>query len=157
MRNFGQAMSVSAVPLLTALLQRHIAVLAISSMYKRRVVCLTHQALHNKELPADIQDIVTMHSTARKTRDNLKSVLQRPKTEYGRKTFKQRAAITWNTLQESIKSLENYSTFKKCLTKHSRTFDLVTFNNSAMVKNKDIDFLSLSALQFYSLGFILFF
>ena len=31
MRNFGQAMAVSTVPLLTALLQRHLVVLAISS------------------------------------------------------------------------------------------------------------------------------
>ena len=32
MRTFGQAMTVSAVPLLTALLERHLVVLAISSL-----------------------------------------------------------------------------------------------------------------------------
>ena len=32
MGNFGQAMAVLAVPLLTVLLQRHLVVLAISSM-----------------------------------------------------------------------------------------------------------------------------
>ena len=32
MRNFGQAMAVSAVPLLTALFQRHLVLLAISSL-----------------------------------------------------------------------------------------------------------------------------
>ena len=105
-------------------------------MYKRRVACLAHQALYDKELPTDIQDIVTMQSTTRNMRDNLKLTLQRPKTEYGRKTFKQRAAIIWNTLPESIKRLEYYSTFKKYLTKHSRTLDLVTFNNSAMAKKR---------------------
>ena len=34
MRNFGQAMAVSTVLLLTALLQRHLVVLAISSYYR---------------------------------------------------------------------------------------------------------------------------
>ena len=71
--------------------------------------------------------------------DNLKLALQRPKIEYGRKMFKQREAIIRNTLPESIKRLENYSTFKKYLTKHSKTLDLITFNNSTMVKNKDMD------------------
>ena len=48
-------------------------------MYKIRVACLTHQALYDKELPADIQDIVTMQSPTRNIRDNLKLALQRQK------------------------------------------------------------------------------
>ena len=108
-------------------------------MYKRRVACLTHQALYDKELPADIQDIVTIQSTTRNMRDNLKLALQRAKTEYGRKTFKHRAAIIWNTLPESLKRLENYSTFKKYLTRHGRALDGVTFGDSAVIKNKNID------------------
>ena len=86
---------------------------SVSYMYKRRVAFLTHQALYDKEPPADIQHIVPMQSTTRNMRDNLKLVLQRSKTKYGRKTFKHRAAIIWNTLPESIKRLENYFTFKK--------------------------------------------
>ena len=58
---------------------------SVSYMYQRRVVCLTHQALYDKELPADIQDIIAIQSTTRNMRDNLKLALQRPKTEYGRK------------------------------------------------------------------------
>ena len=80
---------------------------SVGYMYKRRVVWLTHQALYDKELPADIQDIITIQSTTRNMRDNLKLALQRPKTEYGRKTFKHRAAIIWNTLPESLKGMEN--------------------------------------------------
>ena len=76
---------------------------SVSYMYKRTVACLTHQALYDKELSADIQDLVTIQSTTRNMRNNLKLAPQRPKIEYGRKTFKQRAAIIWNTLSESIK------------------------------------------------------
>ena len=102
---------------------------SVGYMYKRRVACLTHQAQYDKELLADIQNIVTMQSPTRNIRGNLKLALQRPKTEYGRKTFKHRAAIIWNTVPESIKRLENYSTFKKYLTRHGRTLDLVTFGD----------------------------
>ena len=56
-----------------------------SCMYKRRVACLTHQALNVKELPADIQDIVTIQSTTRNMRDNLKLALQRPKNQIWKK------------------------------------------------------------------------
>ena len=112
---------------------------SVGYMYKRRVACLTHQALYDKELPADIQDIITIQSTTRNMRDNLKLALQRPKTEYGRKTFKHRAAIIWNTLPESLKRMENYSTFKKYLTRHSRTLDGITFGDSAVIKNKNTD------------------
>ena len=112
---------------------------SVGYMYKRRVACLTHQALYDKELPADIQDITTILSTTRNMRDNLKLALQRPKSEYGRKTFKHRAAIIWNTLPESLKRMENYSTIKKYLIRHSRTLDGTTFGDSAVIKNKNID------------------
>ena len=69
---------------------------SVCNMYKRRVACLTHQALYNKELPADIQDIVTIQLTTRNMRDNLKLALRRQKTKHGRKTFKHRATIIWN-------------------------------------------------------------
>ena len=112
---------------------------SVGYMYKRRVACLTYQALYDKELPADIQDIITIQSTTRNMRDNLKLALQRPKTENRRKTFKHRAAIIWNTLPESLKRMENYSTFKKYLTRHSRTLDGITFSDSAVIKNKNTD------------------
>ena len=76
-----------------------------------------HSKRKDKQLPGDIQDIITIQSTTRNVRDNLKLALQRPKTEYGRKTFKHRAAIIWNTLPESLKRMENYSTFKKIFDK----------------------------------------
>ena len=111
----------------------------IGYMYKRRLACLTHQALYDKEQPADIQDIITIQSTTGNMRDNLKLVIHRPKIEYRRKTLKHRAAITWNTVPESLKRVENYSTFKQYLTRHSRTLDGITSSGSVMIKNKNID------------------
>ena len=47
-RNFGQAMAVSAVPLLVALLQHHLVVLAISSFIQDyRTETPTVRAIHN--------------------------------------------------------------------------------------------------------------
>ena len=65
---------------------------------------MTYQALHDKELLADIQDIVTMQSITRNMRENLKLALQRSKPNM-EKTFKQRAAIIWNTLPQSMKTI----------------------------------------------------
>ena len=50
-------------------------------MYKRRVACLTHQGLYDKELIARIQDLVTIQSTTTNMRDNLKLALQKPNIE----------------------------------------------------------------------------
>ena len=64
---------------------------SVGYMYKRRVACLTHQALYDKELPADIQDIVTMQSPTRSMRDDLKLALpdQKPNMEEKRSNTKQ--------------------------------------------------------------------
>ena len=46
MGNFDQAMAVSAVPLLTALLQRHLLVLAISSYYALLISQVKNYKIH---------------------------------------------------------------------------------------------------------------
>ena len=84
-------------------------------------------------------------------RYKLRSSLQRPKTEYGRKTFKQRAEITWNMLPESGKLVH----LQEHLTKHSRSLDLVTFNNSLKwLKTRTWTLSIIFSNTIYSIGFI---
>ena len=109
---------------------------SVSYMYKRRVACLTHQTLYDKELIAHIQDLVTIQSPTTNMRDNLKLALQKSNIEEKHSNKGQQLCGT--RYQNPLKKLENYSAFQKHLTKHSRTLNLVTFNNPAMVKNKDM-------------------
>ena len=40
-------------------------------------------------------------------------IVSRPRTEQGRRSFKHRAAIAWNSLPDTIKQLENPLSFKR--------------------------------------------
>ena len=109
---------------------------SIFYMYKRRLTTLTHQAYYERA-PEVINQLVIKE--IRTLRDNRKINLTRPRTEIGRKSFRHRAAILWNSLPESAKTIESKESFKKRLTHHSKTIDSVTFNLSAAVRNKNIE------------------
>ena len=44
---------------------------------------------------------------------SLNVVVSRPRTEQGRRSFKHKAAIAWNSLLDTVKQLENPLSFKR--------------------------------------------
>ena len=112
---------------------------SIFYMYENRLTTLTHQAYYERT-PEVINQLIIKEDRIRTLRDNRKISLTRPRTEIGRKSFRHRAAILWNSLPESVKTIESKEGFKKRFTHHSRTIDSVTFNlSAAAVRNKNIE------------------
>ena len=112
---------------------------SIGYMYKRRVACLTHQALCDKELPADIQDIITIQSTTKNTERQPKISATKTKNRIWKKNVQTQSSNSMEHITRIPKKMENYSTFKKYLTRHSRTLDGNTSGDSAVINNKNID------------------
>ena len=87
-------------------------------MYKKRLITLTHQA-HHENAPDVINKLVSNQERNRPLRDNLKIKLSQPRTEIGRRTFQHMSAILWNSLQETVKRMENKEGFKNKITHYS--------------------------------------
>ena len=81
-------------------------------MYKRRLTTLTHQAYYERA-PEVINQLVTKEDRIKTLRDNRRINLTRRRTEIGRKSFRHRADILWNSLPESVKTIESKEDFKR--------------------------------------------
>ena len=82
--------------------------------YCSRILNITHRAFYNLEL-GDINSLVVENASSYSLRKLLNVVVSRPRTEHGRRLFKHRAAIAWNSLPDIIKQLENPHSFKRRL------------------------------------------
>ena len=82
--------------------------------YCSRILNITHRAFYNLEL-GDINSLVVKNASSYSLRKSLNVVVSRPRTEQGRRSFKHRAAIAWNSLPDTIKQLENPHSFKRKL------------------------------------------
>ena len=80
--------------------------------YCSRILNITHRAFYNIELD-DVNRLVVKNASSYSLRKSLNIVVSRPRTEQGRRSFKHRAAIAWNSLPDSIRQLENPLSFKK--------------------------------------------
>ena len=66
----------------------------------------------------------------------------RPRTEQGRRSFKHRAAIAWNSLLDTIKQLENPHSFKRRLKSIKTYFRDISFQKECSVNyNKNPEFI----------------
>ncbi|CAH3181588.1 unnamed protein product [Porites evermanni] len=83
--------------------------------YCSRILNITQRAFYNLEL-GDINSLVVKNASSYSLRKSLNVVLSRPRTEQGRRSFKHRGAIAWNSLPDTIKQLENpHHSFKRKL------------------------------------------
>ena len=81
-------------------------------MYTKRFLTLTHGGYYKDSID-EINNLVAKETTKYSFRNLLKIKLNRPRTEIGRRTFKHRATLAWNTIPDDIKSHRNVSVFKK--------------------------------------------
>ena len=72
--------------------------------YCSRILNITHRAFYNIELD-DVNRLVVKNASSYSLRKSLNIVVSRPRTEQGRRSFKHRAAIAWNSLPDSIRQL----------------------------------------------------
>ena len=103
----------------------------IFCLYKRRVACITYEAYH--ELSPEPINKLIQKST------NMKLFVNRPKSEIGRTSFMHRCALIWNSLPKNLKNKPSLQSFEKELGRQSHVINGMTFNSTALVRNKDID------------------
>jgi len=80
--------------------------------YCSRILNITHRAFYKIGLD-DVNSLVVKNASSYSLRKSLNVVVSRPRTEQGRRSFKHRAAIAWNSLPDSVKQLENPLSFKR--------------------------------------------
>ena len=73
-------------------------------------------------------------------RDSFQFTLPRPRSNIGRSSFKYRAALVWNNLPVDLKKVTSYDSFKKRLSKNSRSLEHMSFNNFSF-KQRDNNFI----------------
>ena len=107
-------------------------------LYKRRIACITFQAYYELS-PEPINELIQKSTLQRSLRDTMKPFVNRPKTEIGGASFMHRCAQVWNSLLTNLKNKPSSHSFKKELARQSHLINRITFNNTALVRDKDID------------------
>jgi len=80
--------------------------------YCSSILNITQRAFYNIDLD-DVNSLVVKNASSYSLRKSLNVVVSRPRTEQGRRSFKHRAAIAWNSLPDTVKQLENPLSFKR--------------------------------------------
>ena len=105
---------------------------SLSYFYKKRLLCLTHKAYYGL-CPEQVATIIKKSPNLRNMRDNFKLTLDRPNSNVGKLSFKHRSAMAWNSLPQSVKSIEDHHGFKNKLRYLSTVIDKISFNQSAII------------------------
>ena len=101
--------------------------------YCSRILNIAHRAFYNIELD-DVNRLVVKNAFSYSLRKLLNIVVSRPRTEQGRRSFKHKAAIAWNSLPDSIRQLENPLAFKrKVKSIKSYVRDIVSKRNALLI------------------------
>ena len=77
--------------------------------------------------------LVTKNSNSYNLRKSLNVVLNRPKTELGRRSFAHRSAVAWNALPDNVKDSPNLSIFKYNLKQSKQTVMNINFEKGGNV------------------------
>ena len=113
---------------------------ALKYFYCSRILNITYRAFYNLEL-GDINSLVVKNASSYSLRKSLNVVVSRPRTEQGRRSFKHRAAIAWNSLPDTIKQLENSHSFKRKLKSIKTYVRDISFQKECSVNcNKNPEF-----------------
>ena len=103
--------------------------------YKFRILTITYNAYYNLGL-REINSLITKNSNSYNLRKSLNVVLNRPKTELGRRSYVHRSAIAWNALPDNLKDSSNLSTFKYNLKQSKQTIMNINFGKGGNVIHK---------------------
>ena len=110
-------------------------------VYCSRILNITHRAFYNLEL-GEKNSLVVKNASSYSLRKSLNVVVSRPRTEQGRRSFKHRAAIAWNSLPDTIKQLENPHSFKRRLKSIKTYVRDISFKKECSVNyNKNPEFI----------------
>ena len=104
-----------------------------------RILNITHRAFYNIHSD-DINSLVVKNVCSYSLRKSLNVVVSRPRTEQGRRSFKHRAVIAWNSLHDSIKQLENLISFKRTI-KSTYARDISFQKQCSVNYNKNPEFI----------------
>ena len=108
--------------------------------YKSRILTITCNAYYNLGL-REINSLVTKNSNSYNLRKYLNVVLNRPKTELGRRSFVHRSAIAWNVLPDNLKDSPNLSIFKHNVKQSKQTIMNINFGKGGnVIHNMKPDF-----------------
>ncbi|XP_067052004.1 uncharacterized protein [Acropora muricata] len=103
--------------------------------YKFRILTITYNAYYNLGL-REINSLITKNSNSYNLRKSSNVVLNRPKTELGRRSFVHRSAIAWNALPDNLKDSSNLSTFKYNLKQSKEIIMNINFGKGGNVIHK---------------------
>ena len=73
-----------------------------------------------------------------KTYTLYKLTLDRPNCNVGKLSFKRRSAMAWNSLPQSVNSIEDHNSFKNKLRYLSTFIDKISINQLAIIYTKDL-------------------
>ena len=108
--------------------------------YKFRILTIIDNAYCNLGL-RETNSLVTKNSNSYNLRKSLNVVLDRPKTELGRRSFVYRAAIAWNSLPDNLKDFPNSSISKHNLKQSKQTIMNINFGKGGnVIHNMKPDF-----------------
>ena len=85
-----------------------------------KLMVMVYQAIH-RQAPEYIQELVTIHRPVRSLRSANELRLQVPRVNtvtYGQKSFKNVAAVKWNSLPAAVKESPSLACFKRTLKTH---------------------------------------
>ena len=99
------------------------------------ILTITYNAYYNLGL-REINSLITKNSNSYNLRKSLNVVINRPKTELGRRSFVHRSAIAWNALPDNLKDSSNLSTFKYNLKQSKQTIMNINFRKGGNVIHK---------------------
>ena len=113
----------------------------LDTLYKRKLLILTHRAQHDDNTPKSIKDMFTKKKSTHSLRRAQTLEIPRPKTEFGRNSIKYRAVTIWNSLPNEHRILNNTENFKRKI-KLIKTLHDFTFKKEAcIITRKHSDFM----------------
>ena len=113
----------------------------ISLYYVKRLLVLTYRSYHSLNTE-DLNTLISKAKTNYSLRNSLNIEVPRPRSEFGRSSFKHRAALAWNLLPHHVKECANLRLFKIKLKVNKHLLNSINFaKGSCCVSMKHDDFL----------------
>ena len=112
----------------------------ISLYYVKRLLVLTYQSYHSLNTE-ELNILISKVKTNYHLRYSLNLEVPRPRSEFGRSSFKHRAALAWNLLPKHVKGCASLRSFKLRLKVNKHLLISINFaKGSCCVSTKNDDF-----------------
>ena len=92
----------------------HLHWLPVEYRVRYKIILVTYKAIHGTA-PQYISDLINKYQPSRNLRSSTQSLLVIPKTRtstYGKRSFRTAAATLWNSIPESVKTIDSLPCFK---------------------------------------------